>query len=76
MANLDHAHTVADEINALDTPIVGPEASFLALSWGLMRALAKCEDCGEMRIPQDKEWSVLWCPGCKGVWRKRTEEGV
>lgn len=71
--SMDLASIVVDEGLKFQrrTNLKGADGVWGGLAWGLMRALAFCECCEEMRIPQDKNWDVLWCPRCKGVWKRR-----
>lgn len=41
------------------------------MTWGFMRAIAECPECpGVFRVPVNgKDWDVLGCPRCGGVWR-------
>ncbi|MFH0901312.1 MAG: hypothetical protein V2A73_11855 [Pseudomonadota bacterium] len=49
------------------------------LTWGFMRALAECPDCGKGVYrrpvgPDGDRWALLRCPQCQRVWRWLTEE--
>ncbi len=75
MSDMHGVDVVCDEGNAFAArhPDLAPGARAMgALTWGLMRAIAECPRCGPgvYRVPVDgKNWEVLACRQCGGVWR-------